>query len=78
MPARYRADHVGSLLRPPELLDARESFADGHLATENLRVVEDRAISEALRRQRDLGLDIVTDGEMRRGSWLSELANAVD
>ncbi|HEY7446380.1 MAG TPA: hypothetical protein VH701_28415 [Vicinamibacterales bacterium] len=78
MSARYRADHVGSLLRPPELLDARQAFADGHLATEALRAVEDRAISEALRRQRDLGLDIVTDGEMRRGSWLSELANAVE
>jgi 5-methyltetrahydropteroyltriglutamate--homocysteine methyltransferase len=78
MSARYRADHVGSLLRPPELLGARQALSDGHLAIEELRSIEDRAINEALGRQRDLGLDIVTDGEMRRGSWLSELANAVD
>lgn len=78
MSVRYRADHVGSLLRPLELLAARQAFGDGHLAIEQLRVMEDRAIDDALRRQRELGLDIVTDGEMRRGSWLSELANAVD
>jgi 5-methyltetrahydropteroyltriglutamate--homocysteine methyltransferase len=78
MAVRYRADHVGSLLRPPDLLAARQSFEQGNLPIETLRSIEDRAIDDALRRQRELGLDIVTDGEMRRGSWLSALANAVD
>ncbi len=78
MPVRYRADHVGSLLRPPELLAARQAFDEGRLAIETLHAIEDRAIDDAVRRQREVGLDIVTDGEMRRGSWLSPLANAVD
>jgi 5-methyltetrahydropteroyltriglutamate--homocysteine methyltransferase len=78
MSARYRADHVGSLLRPPELLAARQAFEEGGLAIEALHAIEDRAIDDAFRRQRELGLDIVSDGEMRRGSWLSAMANAVD
>ena len=78
MSVRYRADHVGSLLRPPELLAARQAFDEGRLTIETLHAIEDRAIDDALRRQREVGLDIVTDGEMRRGSWLSPLANAVE
>jgi 5-methyltetrahydropteroyltriglutamate--homocysteine methyltransferase len=78
MSARYRADHVGSLLRPPELLAARQAFEERSITIERLRSIEDRAIDGAVRRQRELGLDIITDGEMRRGSWLSALANAVD
>ncbi len=73
-----RADHVGSLLRPPELLGARSAAAAGRLPADQLRAIEDRAIAAALRRQRDIGLDVVTDGEMRRGSWLTGMADAVD
>lgn len=77
MPA-YRADQVGSLLRPPELLEARAAHAAGRLPASELRAAEDCAIAEALRKQSEIGLDIVTDGEMRRGSWLTDMADAVD
>ena len=74
----YRAEQVGSLLRPAELLEARDALSDGRITEQALRAVEDRAIEEALRRQRDIGLDILSDGEMRRGSWLTDMADAVD
>ena len=78
MPTNIRAEHVGSLLRPPELLQARAAHAAGDLPLEQLRDVEDRAVLQALERQTELGLDVVTDGEMRRGSWLTDMADAVD
>ena len=78
MPATFRAEHVGSLLRPPGLLQARAAYAAGALPLEELRAAEDLAILEVLERQRQLGLDAVTDGEMRRGSWLTDMADAVD
>ena len=65
----FRADHVGSLLRPPELLRARAEHRAGRLAAEQLRRVEDTAIRDAARMQREIGLHGVTDGEFRRGSW---------
>lgn len=78
MPAQYRADHVGSLLRPPELLQARAAHAGASLPLEQLRAVEDRAVLEVLEKQQRLGLGVVTDGEMRRGSWLTDMADAVE
>ncbi len=78
MPTPIRAEHVGSLLRPPELLQARSEYAAGQLALEKLRAVEDRAVLEVLKKQIELGLDVVTDGEMRRGSWLTDMADAVE
>jgi len=65
----FRADHVGSLLRPPELLTARAEHAAGALSAEALRGVEDRAIREVVRLQEETGLQTVTDGEFRRASW---------
>lgn len=65
----FRADHVGSLLRPPELLHAREELKNGRISPANLRLVEDQAIRDVVRRQEDLGLEGVTDGEFRRSSW---------
>src|SRR5262249_40035022 len=62
----FRADHVGSFLRPPELLDARERFQQGALSREGLRAVEDAAIREIVRFQEDVGLQAATDGEFRR------------
>jgi len=56
MPRPFRADHVGSLLRPPELLRARDQFSRGALSAEALREQEDAAILDALERQRDVGL----------------------
>jgi 5-methyltetrahydropteroyltriglutamate--homocysteine methyltransferase len=65
----FRADHVGSLLRPPELLAAREDFAAGTIGAEHLRAVEDAAIAEAVTMQAEAGLQSATDGEFRRASW---------
>ena len=65
----FRADHVGSLLRPPELKAARERFATGEITAAQLRAVEDAAIREAVAMQERLGLQGITDGEFRRGSW---------
>jgi methionine synthase II (cobalamin-independent) len=74
----YRAEQVGSLLRPPELLGIQTAVSEGRATAEQLRAAEDRAIAEALRKQREIGLDILSDGEMRRGSWLTDMADAVD
>ena len=65
----FRADHVGSLLRPPQLLAARDDFASGRIDAPALRAVEDEAISEAVAMQEDIGLQSATDGEFRRASW---------
>ncbi len=65
----FRADHVGSLLRPGYLLTARERFAAGELDAAGLRAVEDEAVDEVVRMQDDLGLATATDGEFRRASW---------
>jgi 5-methyltetrahydropteroyltriglutamate--homocysteine methyltransferase len=65
----FRADHVGSLLRPPELLKARDEFAAGQLSAEQLRAIEDNAIRAVVRMQHDVGLQSATDGEFRRASW---------
>jgi 5-methyltetrahydropteroyltriglutamate--homocysteine methyltransferase len=65
----FRADHVGSLLRPPALLQAREDAAAGRITQDGLRAVEDDAIRDAVRMQEEIGLQAATDGEFRRGSW---------
>jgi 5-methyltetrahydropteroyltriglutamate--homocysteine methyltransferase len=65
----FRADHVGSLLRPPQLLRAREAFQAGRITGEQLRAVEDDAIHAVVTMQRDAGLQSATDGEFRRASW---------
>ncbi len=62
----FRADHVGSFLRPAYLLQARERKARGEITAAQLREVEDRAIAEVVRQQRDAGLQSITDGEFRR------------
>ena len=64
--APFRADHVGSFLRPKFLLDAREQRAKGEITPEQLRAVEDKAITEIVKFQEDVGLQSVTDGEFRR------------
>ena len=65
----FRADHVGSLLRPEMLLRARDEFAAGQISAEQLRAIEDDAIRDVVRMQRDVGLQSATDGEFRRASW---------
>ena len=65
----FRADHVGSLLRPPVLLAAREDFAAGRIDAARLRQIEDEAIAAAVAMQAGVGLQSATDGEFRRASW---------
>jgi 5-methyltetrahydropteroyltriglutamate--homocysteine methyltransferase len=65
----YRADHVGSLLRPPVLQEARAKFKAGKLQSAELRTIEDQAIREAVAKQETIGLQGITDGEFRRDFW---------
>ena len=74
----FRADHVGSLLRPPALLRAREDAAAGRITAEELRAVEDDAIRDAVRMQEEVGLRAVTDGEFRRTTWHMDFIYALD
>jgi Methionine synthase II (cobalamin-independent) len=67
--APFRADHVGSLLRPQALLAARERFAAGTLDADGLRGAEDAAIRDVVAMQEEIGLQAATDGELRRTSW---------
>src|SRR3954468_22990441 len=65
-----RADVVGSLLRPPYLREARAGMRAGTVSDAQLRAVEDRAVREAIALQEAAGLDVITDGELRRNSWV--------
>jgi 5-methyltetrahydropteroyltriglutamate--homocysteine methyltransferase len=65
----FRADHVGSLLRPAALHAARADFADGRIPAEQLRSAEDQAIAGVVKMQEEVGLQAATDGEFRRASW---------
>ncbi|MGH9115709.1 MAG: 5-methyltetrahydropteroyltriglutamate--homocysteine S-methyltransferase [Acidimicrobiales bacterium] len=69
----FRADHVGSLLRPASLLAAREDHANGVITAERLREIEDGAIRDVVAMQEDVGLQTATDGELRRASWHMDL-----
>lgn len=71
-------DVVGSLLRPQELLEAQRKLACGELTPTDFKRIEDRAVDEALRLQEEAGLDVVTDGEMRRLSFQSQMTAAVE
>ncbi len=78
MAASYRADQVGSLLRPPEVLQAHVAFREGKIPLDELRRIEDAAILTALKMEQDVGIDVVTDGEYRRGGWASDFNDAVE
>src|SRR5918999_1073903 len=78
MAEAYRADHVGSLLRPAAVKEARADFREGRLSLEQLRDIEDRAILAALERQRSIGVDIFTDGEFRRTGFQNDLVETVE
>ena len=71
----YHADHVGSLLRPQELLDARKNPS---LSPDELKAIEDRHILRVLKCQKDAGLEIFTDGELRRSGFMSDFYESVD
>jgi 5-methyltetrahydropteroyltriglutamate--homocysteine methyltransferase len=74
----FRADHVGSLLRPKPLREARAAWKAGTLSHEKLRDVEDRAIAAAIAKQQDLGLRSATDGEYRRAYWHFDFVAGLD
>ncbi|MFQ6026636.1 MAG: hypothetical protein ACE5Q6_03880 [Dehalococcoidia bacterium] len=77
MAEAYRADQVGSLLRPSAVLEARAARWAGGLDPEQLRAAEDRAILQALEMQRQAGIDVFSDGEYRRTEFRSVFADAV-
>src|SRR5438552_19086697 len=74
----YRADHVGSLLRPPELLAAREQHRQQRITDEQLRAAEDAAVLKALELQRQVGISVYTEGEYRRGGWSTAIRDSVE
>jgi 5-methyltetrahydropteroyltriglutamate--homocysteine methyltransferase len=74
----FRADHVGSLLRPRELVEARAARAAGTLLADELRAVEDRCIEAAVRKQEEIGLRSATDGEYRRAYWHFDFVSGLD
>ena len=74
----YRADHVGSLLRPVEVLQAHADHDQGSITLEQLRQVEDKAILQALELQRQVGIDVFSDGEYRRSWFAGAFADSVE
>src|SRR5262249_1194039 len=74
----FRADHIGSLLRPSELIEARHRLREGRINEDELRTIEDRAIRDVTKPQEDIGLQAVTDGEFRRGAFFSHFVKTVD
>ena len=75
MPAGYRADQVGSLLRPSDLLEARQAAAHDPVG---LRALEDRHVRRVLAKQAELGFEVFTDGELRRRNFMSDFTDAVE
>jgi 5-methyltetrahydropteroyltriglutamate--homocysteine methyltransferase len=74
----FRADHVGSLLRPQRLLQARDDYAAGAIAAAELRAIEDESILDAVRKQEAVGLLSASDGEFRRSSWHMDFIYQLD
>lgn len=78
MATRFRADNIGSLLRPPDLLQARAALREGSMDAKQVREIEDRAILTALDMQKAAGVQIFTDGEYRRDIFTADLTLAMD
>src|SRR5438093_5754910 len=76
--APFRANHVGSLLRPPELRQAREKCEKGEISAAQLREVEDRCIRDAVKMQEDVGMQGITDGEFRRTLWHADFLSQIE
>jgi 5-methyltetrahydropteroyltriglutamate--homocysteine methyltransferase len=74
----FRADHVGSLLRPAPLKDARAKREKGEISAAQLREIEDREIAQVIKRQQDIGLQSITDGEFRRAFWNYDFLGELD
>ncbi len=78
MAKQFRADNIGSLLRPPELLQARAAYREGKLRREQLGEIEDRSILKVLELQKAAGVEVFTDGEYRRDIFTADITQAVD
>src|SRR5947207_8284274 len=78
MEATYRADTIGSLLRPDYLLRARAQFEKGEMDPARYKRIEDRAVDQVIAMQEGAGLDVVTDGELRRHTFIDQLVEAVE
>jgi 5-methyltetrahydropteroyltriglutamate--homocysteine methyltransferase len=78
MAAQFRADQVGSFLRPPEVLQAHKDFEAGELSIERLQEIEDRAILDLLQHERAIGINVLSDGELRRAAWAGDFPDAVE
>src|SRR5690348_14792702 len=77
MATLYRAEVIGSLLRPGYLKEARQKWESGQLSTRDFKRIEDRAVDEALALQQQAGVDVVTDGEMRRTHFIAPLTDVI-
>jgi methionine synthase II (cobalamin-independent) len=75
-PPPFRAEHIGSLIRPPELLRARDEHVAGQLDRTALRAIEDKAIRGVVKLQEEIGLHVITDGEFRRGTYSDSFTSA--
>jgi 5-methyltetrahydropteroyltriglutamate--homocysteine methyltransferase len=76
--APFRANHVGSLLRPPELRQARDKHEKGEISAAALREIEDRCIRDAVKMQEDVGMQGITDGEFRRTLWHADFLRQIE
>src|SRR5208337_3859190 len=74
----FRADHVGSLLRPAALKEARAKFSQGAIKAEELKAIEDREIETIIKKQEGVGLKLATDGEFRRSWWHFDFFRGLD
>ena len=77
MPKLYRAEVIGSLLRPAYLKEARQQWESGQLSTRDFKRIEDHAVDDALAVQEQAGVDVVTDGEMRRTHFIAPLTDVI-
>jgi 5-methyltetrahydropteroyltriglutamate--homocysteine methyltransferase len=77
MPRKYRADHVGSLLRPQGVLDAHAAQREGRMTEQQVKEIEDRAILDAIAMQKSVGIEVLSDGEIRRSGWSGDFQYAV-
>ena len=78
MATQFRADNIGSLLRPAELLEARAALREGRMDERQVRAIEDRSILKALEMQKGAGVQIFTDGEYRRDIFTADITKAMD
>ena len=78
MPQTHHSDVIGSLLRPKYLQQARDAYAAGQLPAPDFKRIEDRAVDQAIAMQEGVGLDVITDGELRRFSFLDQVVGELD